>query len=332
MSASLKKGLRWAALGTAVAVSLSLAACTASTSKTPTSGATSGASGGGGRTYAIVDAATAGDTFWDVVKTGAEKAASIYGDKVTYQSDPDVQKQSQFIESAIAQKVDGLIVALNNAGGLRSALKDATAAGIPIVTINSGAQDSASVGAIAHVGQTEYIAGQAAGKQFAEAGAKYAICVIHEVGNIGLEDRCNGFTNTFGGKVDRIQVDISNIADAGNTIKSALISNPSIDAVLTLNANLGVTATQAVADAGSKAKVATFDLATDAIKAVQSGKLLFAIDQQQYEQGYLPVVLLELYITNGNTLGGGSPVLTGPGFVTKDNAASVLKFAENGTR
>ena len=68
------------------------------------------------------------------------------------------------------------------------------------------------------------------------------------------------------------------------------------------------------------------------MKAIQDGEIEFAVDQQQYLQGYLPVVFLSLYKSNANTVGGGQPVLTGPGFVTKDNAATVQKLAEAGTR
>jgi simple sugar transport system substrate-binding protein len=156
--------------------------------------------------------------------------------------------------------------------------------------------------------------------------------VIHEVGNIGLEDRCNGIKDTFQGTVENVQVDIANVADAGNTIKSKLLSDASVDAVVTLNAQVAMAAVQAAADAGSAAKVGTFDLSQDALQAIVDGKLVFAVDQQEYLQGYIPVVLLELYIANGNTLGGGQPVLTGPSFVTKDNAAQVLEWAKAGTR
>ncbi len=91
-------------------------------------------------------------------------------------------------------------------------------------------------------------------------------------------------------------------------------------------------AVEAVNTAASKAKLATFDLSGDVVKAIEDGKILFAVDQQQYLQGYLPVVFLALYNRNANTVGGGQPVLTGPGFVTKDNAAKVQALAEAGTR
>ncbi len=78
-------------------------------------------------------------------------------------------------------------------------------------------------------------------------------------------------------------------------------------------------------------KIATFDLSPDVLDAIEAGNMLFAIDQQQYLQGYLPVVLLTLYNTNLNTIA--NPVLmTGPGFVTQDTAARVKDLSAAGTR
>jgi simple sugar transport system substrate-binding protein len=78
-------------------------------------------------------------------------------------------------------------------------------------------------------------------------------------------------------------------------------------------------------------KAGTFDVG-GAIKEIQKGRLLFAIDQQQYLQGYLPVVFAVLYVTNLNTVGNGEPVLTGPGIINKANAAKVAALAAKGTR
>jgi simple sugar transport system substrate-binding protein len=115
-------------------------------------------------------------------------------------------------------------------------------------------------------------------------------------------------------------------------MRGALQTDPSIDGVLTLNSQVADLAVSAASSAGSKAAIATFDLNTDVIDSIKAGKVLFAVDQQQYQQGYLPIVMLKLYRDNGNTLGGGLPVFTGPGFVDKSNAAEVGKYAERKTR
>jgi len=325
--------LRKRVLAALVAAPLVLAACSGSGSGDGAKKSGSGASGGGyGYTFAVVTHGTAGDSFWSVVKNGAEKAGKDLGVKVTYQSDGDPQKQSQLIDAAVNQKVDGLVVSMANPPALKSSIENAVKAGIPVVTINSGQDESAAYGAIAHVGQDETVAGRGAGEKLKAAGVKNLLCVIHEAGNIGLEQRCKGAEETLGGKVTRLQVDINNLAAAQSTIKAKLQADSSIDGVLALNPSIGTTAVAAATDAGSKAKIATFDLSDDVVKAVQDGQILFAVDQQQYEQGYMPIVMLTLDKSNLNTLGGGQPVLTGPGFVTKDNAAKVADLAKNGTR
>ena len=184
-----------------------------------------------------------------------------------------------------------------------------------------------------HVGQTEEIAGEGAGAKFKEAGAKKLLCVIHEQANIGLNQRCDGAKKGFGGDVENLQVKgTEDIQTTLTEIQSKLQSDKSIDAVLALNPDIAVAARDAIKGAGSSAKLGTFDLSGDVVQAIQDGEIEFAVDQQQYLQGYLPVVFLTLNKTNANTVGGGQPVLTGPGFVTKDNAETVAQLAQDGTR
>jgi simple sugar transport system substrate-binding protein len=293
----------------------------------------SGGSGKYGYKIAVVTHGAAGDTFWDVVKKGSEKAGTDMGDTVTYQdSNGDPTKQSQLIDAAVNEKVDGIVVSMANPDALKASIEKAIAAGIPVITINSGQAKSKEFGALAHVGQDEVIAGQGAGQKMKEAGVTHALCVIQEAGNIGLEQRCQGFAQGLGGKVDNLQVENSNPSGAQATIKSKLQTDPSINGVLTLGPVIGGAAIQALADANSQAKLATFDLNGDVTKAIADGKMLFAVDQQQYVQGYLPIVMLTLYKANLNTIGGGQPVLTGPGYVTKDNAAQVQELSTAGTR
>jgi simple sugar transport system substrate-binding protein len=275
-----------------------------------------------------------GDSFWAVAKKGAEDAGKQMGVTVKYsESANDPQKQAQLIDAAVTEKVDGIAVSAPNPDAIRDSLKKATDAGIPIITLNSGAEDYKDLGAITHVGQTESIAGEGAGQKFKEAGAKKLLCVIHEQSNIGLNQRCDGAKKGFGGAVENLQVKgVDDIQTTLTEIQSKLQSDKSIDAVLTLNPDIAIAARDAVKGAGSSAKLATFDLSGDVVKAIQDGEIEFAVDQQQYLQGYLPVVFLTLYKTNANTVGGGQPVLTGPGYVTKDNAGTVAKLAEEGTR
>ncbi|MFI6999693.1 sugar ABC transporter substrate-binding protein [Nocardia sp. NPDC050175] len=280
---------------------------------------------------AVVTHGSPGDAFWNVVKNGAEAAGKDLGVRVEYNSAGDPGQQAKLIDNAVAQGVDGLVVSMANPDALRPSIEKARAAGIPVVTINSGESESAKYGAIGHVGQSESLAGQAAGKRLADAKKTKLLCVIHEAGNIGANQRCEGATKAFGNGTT-LQVDINNPTDAQSRIKGALEADKSIDAVLTLNSQVAARAVDGVKEAQSGATVATFDLNPDVVEAIRAGKLLFAVDQQQYEQGYLPVVMLQAYRTNLNTVGGGTPVQTGPAFVDKGNVDAVAALVAQGTR
>jgi len=273
-------------------------------------------------------------SFWSVVKKGAEQASKDEGVKLIWSpSNNDPQKQAQLIDAAVSQKVDGIAVSVPNADAVKGSLQKARDAGIPIITLNSGLEASKDLGAITHVGQTESIAGEAAGAKLKAEGVKKLLCVIHEQGNVGLEERCSGVKKGFGGDVTNLQVKgTEDISTTQTEIKSKLQADKSFDGIITLNPDIAAAAKTAIKGASSQAKLATFDLSPSIIKDIAAGNVLFAVDQQQYLQGYLPIVFLQLFKTNANTVGGGQAVLTGPGFVDKTNAETVEKLAGQGTR
>ncbi|MFI5838849.1 sugar ABC transporter substrate-binding protein [Catenuloplanes sp. NPDC051500] len=293
-------------------------------------------SGKGGGTYglkiAVVTHGAAGDAFWSIVKNGVEKAGGDLGDTIQYSSDGDPQKQAQLIDAAVNQKVDGLVVSMANPDALKASVEKAVAAGIPVITINSGAARSKEFGALTHIGQDEKVAGEAVGAELKKQGVKNVVCVIHEAGNVGLEERCAAVASTLGGQLQNLQVDINNLQASQATIKAKLQADSAIDGVVTLGGPVANVAAAGIAEAASPAKLATFDLNAEVAKAVQDGKILFAVDQQPYLQGYLAVTMLTQYKSNLNVLGGGQQVLTGPALVTKENAAQVAELAAAGNR
>jgi ABC-type sugar transport system substrate-binding protein len=294
------------------------------------------AAGGGAKTarmtVAMITHSGPGDTFWDIVQKGAQAAAAKSNVQFTYSADPDGGKQAQLVQAAIDRKVDGIIVTFAKPDAMRDVVARATAARIPVVSINSGADVSARFGAVAHFGQDETIAGEAAGRELARIGAKRGLCVIHEQGNVGLEDRCAGARKTFGGQMENLFVPGTNMPQVKSAITAKLQATEDIDGVLTLGAPFAATAVDSVRETGSQAKVATFDMNKDLIGMLKAGTIHFAIDQQPYLQGYAAVDELWLLKNNGNVIGGGRPVLTGPAIVTKDNAAQIEPFANRGTR
>ena len=332
---------RYLSLSLVIVIVLTLAACTAA----PTSAPAAPAAAQQPAAPQVVQKSMvlglavhsnpAEDLFWGVVEKGAKDAAATYGITLKSGGSGQPKEQAQLIEDYVAAKVDGIIVSLANPDALKDAVKKATDAGIPVITINSGAGVYKQFGALTHVGQTERVAGQGAGEQFTKAGAKKVLCVIHEEANIGLEERCDGLKDSLKGEVVRFNVATTGVKDVKGTtaaIQDKLTADKAIDGILALNPVVGIAARDAVKAVKGAQKVATFDLSTDVLDAVSAGELMFAVDQQQYLQGYLPVVMLYLYKTNLNTVGGGLPVLTGPGIVDKSNAAMVKDLAKKGTR
>lgn len=290
------------------------------------------AEGGPRYTFAMITHGQPGDAFWDIIRKGAEAAAAKDNAKLIYLANPTASGEAQLVTNAIQQHVDGIAVTLAFPDAMAAAVKQAEAAGIPIVGFNAGGNDWKRAGLLGYVGQDETLAGEAVGDRLNGDGAKSAICVDQQQGAVQLEERCDGIKKTFKGNLFVLYVPGYDMAAAQSRIVAKLQQDPSIDYVVTLGAPFAPTALKSVEMAGSKAKVGTFDLTPSAAGLIQQGKLQWAVDQQPFVEGYEAVDLLWLYKTNGDTVGGGQPVLTGPTFVTKENIAEVAKYAKQGTR
>ncbi|MFF8474162.1 sugar ABC transporter substrate-binding protein [Streptomyces sp. NPDC015414] len=284
-------------------------------------------------TVALVTHQSAGDTFWDIVRKGAQAAAAKDNIKLVYTHDPDAGQQAGLVQNAVDQKVDGIAVTLAKPDAMKDVVGRAKAAGIPVVGLNSGLSDWKRLGLLQFFGQDETVAGEAFGRKLNEVGAKKAVCVIQEQGNVGLTQRCDGVRKTFDGTTETLYVNGADMPSVKSTITAKLKQDKAIDHVVTLGAPFALTAVQSVDDAGSKARIATFDLNKNLTGAVKKGTIQFAVDQQPYLQGYLAIDSLWLYRNNGNYSGGGEqPVLTGPAFVDKSNVDRIAEFAAKGTR
>ena len=321
----------------AAAAALTLAGCSSSSGGKKAEQSANSVSAGKAdtarMTVALVTHQAPGDTFWDIVRKGAQAAAAKDNIKLVYSADPNAGNQANLVQNAIDQKVDGIAVTLAKPDALKAVVGKAKSAGIPVVGLNSGVSDWKNLGLLEFFGQDETVAGQALGNRLNQEGAKKALCVIQEQGNIGLTQRCAGVKSTFKGKTDILYVNGTDAPSVRSTITAKLKQDSSIDHVITLGAPIALIAVGSVSDAGSKAKIATFDLNKDLTGAISKGTIEFAVDQQPYLQGYLAVDSLWLYKTNGNYSGGGEqPVLTGPAFVDKSNVGTVAQFAAKGTR
>ncbi|MGW6681751.1 sugar ABC transporter substrate-binding protein [[Kitasatospora] papulosa] len=283
-------------------------------------------------TFAMVTHSGDGDTFWDIVQKGAQQAAKKDNINFLYSHNDEGQQQAELVQTAIDKKVDGLIVSLAKPDSMKTVVAKAVKAGIPVITVNSGSAESKAFGALTHIGQDESIAGEAVGDELNTRKREKVLCVLHEQGNVGHEQRCAGAKKTFGGTMQNLYVDGTNMPDVQASIEAKLDSDKSIDAVVTLGAPFAAAAVKAKKTAGSKAEIDTFDLNASVAAGLQDKSLGFAVDQQPYLQGYEAVDLLWLYRYNQNVLGGGLPVLTGPQVITRDDADALAEYTDRGTR
>jgi len=288
--------------------------------------------------FVVVTHGQASDPFWSVAANGVEAAGADMGVTVEYQAPEtfDMVAMSELIDAAVASQPDGLVVSIPDADALGPSIKAAVDAGIPVISMNSGSDDFADLGVLVHVGQTEFEAGLIAGQKFKDEGVKNPICINQEVGNSALDDRCDGFFEGLGIKGDVIPVDLDDPAGTTETVAGVLQQNPDVDGILTLGPTGATPTLQALDEAGmlGDVKFATFDLSPEVLQAITDGDMLFAIDQAQYLQGYLPIVFLTKYLETG-ALPLGSVnrvVLTGPQIVTADTAQDVVQYSKDGLR
>ncbi|HYI66843.1 MAG TPA: sugar ABC transporter substrate-binding protein [Candidatus Limnocylindrales bacterium] len=285
----------------------------------------------------VVTHGQASDPFWSVVANGVDQAETDLGITVEYNAPEtfDMVAMAELIDTAVASEPDGLVVSIPDATALGDSIGAAIEAGIPVVSINSGSDVYQDLGILTHVGQTEFEAGQGAGQRMAEAGVTNTVCVNQEVGNVALDLRCEGFADGLGGVPSEVvEVDLTDPAGAQAAVEAALSADSSIDGILTLGPT-GADPTLAALEAAGlteTVQMGTFDLSESVLTALDAGQMLFAIDQQQYLQGYLGVLIVTQYAQYGLLPGGGAPVLTGPGFVTQENAAQVIELSAEGIR
>ncbi|MGB3771374.1 MAG: substrate-binding domain-containing protein [Rhodococcus sp. (in: high G+C Gram-positive bacteria)] len=323
------------ALGVALSVSLA-AGCSSS------GGAPESSGGGGGNagtadtpraTIAMITHEVPGDTFWDLIRKGAEAAAAKDNIELRYSSDPEAPNQANLVQSAIDSGVDAIAVTLAKPDAMAPSVEKAVAAGIPVSALNAGYNNWKDMGVQQYFGQDETIAGRAVGDRLTTEGATKTLCIIQEQGQVALESRCAGVAEGFtGGSTEVLNVNGKDMPSVEATITAKLQQDPSIDRVVALGAPIALTAVQSKGNANSDATIVTFDTNSALVDAIESGDVAWAVDQQPYLQGYLAIDSLWLYLNNGNTIGGGTPVLTGPAFIDSSNIDSIAEYAKAGTR
>jgi simple sugar transport system substrate-binding protein len=321
------------ALAVIGALGVALAACSSQGGAQNQRGPAGAGQPAGGQHYtiAMITHEQAGDTFWDKIRAGAEDAAAVHGIDLKYSNNEQGPEQATLVQNAIDSKVDGIAVTLSSADAVIPVAQKAAAAGIPVVAFNQGFEQYKQAGAKMYFGSDEDLAGQTVGQRITAEGGGKALCIIQAQGSVALETRCAGVKKTFA-NTENLQVNGADLPSVQQTIGAKLSQDPSITHIVTLGAPIALAAMQAQTDTGTTTKLITFDLNQDAAKAIQDGKIEFSIDQQPYVQGYMAVESLWLNLSNGNDMGGGKPVLTGPSIVDKSNIDQIVPYTQNNTR
>jgi simple sugar transport system substrate-binding protein len=316
------------ALVAVTVATMALAACSSSGGAND-----SGAGGGNGQdfTIAMVTHEAPGDTFWDKIRNGAEQAAKDHGITLNYSNNQDAGEQATLVQNAIDSGVDGLATTLPTPDAIGPTALKAVDAGIPTVAFNAGLNDYKKYGIGMYFGSDEDLAGQTVGTKIAQESPGHTVCVIQEQGQVQLEARCAGVQKT-NPDTEILYVNGRDLPAVQQTIGAKLQQDASIANVVTLGADIALAAQKSATDAASKTKIVTFDLNADVAQQIQSGGILFSVDQQPYVQGYMAVTALWLNLTNGNDIGGGGPVLTGPSIVDRKNIGPIVEYAKNNTR
>ena len=327
MSARLK--LLWAA-----SVALIIGVILGTTLFEKTGSATSRDAGSGGNEQIVmITHGQAADPYWNIVRNGAEEAARQMGIKLEYRAPEtfDMIRMAELIQSATNQRPAGIIVSIPDAAALGPSIQAAVKSGIPLVSINSGADVAVGLGSMIHIGQDEYETGKRVGERLKQAGARKVICVNHEVGNTALDARCKGVEDGFAGAAAVLPTS-NEYQEIKSKIAAALAGDKAIDALVTLSAPLaGDPAVESARDAGRSIMVASFDLSPGFLEAIGRGEALFAVDPQAYLQGYLSTVLITNQVRYG-LMPANSLIESGPRFVTRDDAAKVLDLSKKAIR
>jgi simple sugar transport system substrate-binding protein len=284
-----------------------------------------------GERFVLISHAPNSDSWWNTVKNAIKVAGNQMDVRVEYRNPMtgDLADMARIVQQTVAGNPDGIIVTIADYDVLKGPIANAVAKGIPVITINSGSREqSEMLGALAHIGQPEYGAGFGAGKRAKAAGVTKFLCVNHYITNPASVERCQGFSDALGVNLGSQMIDSGqDPTEIKNKVIAHLRSNPDTNGIVTLGPLSAHPTLAALKSIGRSGDIffGTFDLSSEIAKGIKSGVISFAIDQQPYLQGYLPVV----FLTNLSRYGvfPSGAINSGPGFIVKNNIDLVEKHA-----
>ncbi len=280
----------------------------------------------------------ASDAYWSVVKRGVDDAAAFTGAQIEYYhpQEFDVIEQARLLDAAIATKPDGIAVSIADADAMRGAIERAIGADIPLVVLDSGEEQGKEMGVTLFVGTvSHHSAGVLAGERLAKAGILNVICINNEVGNVALDERCQGINDGLkaaGGGTEVVAV-TPDPGDVQRRTEAYLSAHPEVQGVFALGASAADPLIPLFREKELFGKVGlyTFDISPLVLESIVAGEMGFAMDAQQYLMGFMPAFYLVQNAVNGfwpvnNTY-------TGPLFIdTPEQASAVLTLAKEGIR
>jgi len=284
--------------------------------------------------FVVITHATA-VPFFVPVRKGAEDAGKLVGADVVYTGPAgfDIQKQVEFMKSAIAQRVDGIACTLPDPTAFNDVVEEAMSKGIPVIAINA---DAPASGRLAYIGQGNYEAGRSMGGQIVKLlpGGGSVILGIHTAGAENLEARIKGVKDVLdakGGFKYRVVATGTDITRAESLLASALQADPSVKGMFGVEDVTGIAIGNIIERQKLKGKVfgGGFDLVEQELNHIENGVMQFTIDQQPYLQGFQGV--MELWLNRMYAI---SPcdINTGIAPVTAENVKAVKDLAKKGYR
>ncbi len=288
--------------------------------------------------YYVITHGGPADPFWGVVVKGVDDAGKELNVDARYAAPAGVfsiQDMVNILNTAISSKPDGIAVSITNVEALDKPIRSAIDQGIPVIAVNTPdiRPEAERIPYMFYIGAYGYDGGFASGQQMlAVRTPKRAVCATHEAGHADHIARCQGFKDALKGvTVDDLDIG-QDPTQAVEILKAYFTKNPDADALLTLGPPGEIPAHKWLKESDNVGKImfGTFDLGTDALDAIRDGSLMFAVDQQQYYQGYLSITYLDLY--HRHLLKPPQDIKTGPFFVSKDNVEGIAKQIEAGYR
>ena len=284
-------------------LTLLLTACGGSDESAPASTSTTGSSET--LTIAVVPKGTTHE-HWKAVHYGALKAAEELGVEIIWQgpqSEDQRNQQIDLVKNLIAQQVDAIVLAPLDSVALVNPVKEAAAAGIPVVIFDSGIEAERGTDYIAFVSTDNYEGGRKAGQRMAELreSGDDLILLRYAPNSASTERREQGFLDVVN------EAGLNVVSDdqfAGATVNTALNKSQamlisyldgdslSVDAIHTPNesSTYGMLRALERADLAGKVTFVGFDISPPLIEALQAGKIHGLVAQDPVNMGYQGVM------------------------------------------